>query len=734
MFGSRFLRRLSLWIIFLIIAPAELNLAIPQARAAVPNLSVNIPINFVLPNFQSGVSAEYLLSGYSVEGESTKDYLVGVSLNGGSSGDYLKFTSSSGLTLSYGFAAGTFDSFTEVTFTGNIGAINSALTTNFKYYSNSGTWPVSAPNIKITITENIPGIAYYAKDDHFYKVGHFMSTAGSSPSESQRNFVYCSDVADTGYESAYAPIETLTVEPKGDSSCTWSEANRLAKNSTLKGRPGYLANITSAEENAFLQNKLQGALNVWMGGTDGAHNGNSETTVATSLTSTPFDYMSDETLTAYSGGTEGLWHFYDGPEAGQIFWRYTGVYSCGGYNQGNVNTQSRWIDFQSRCELAGYNIQGGVESENYQMRSFSNWATYEPNNSSSNGFGEDNLVFNWNSFNGEWNDLLGDEPTVAFYGYLIEYGDSIPFNGVSKATSNLFKELTISFDANGGSGSMNALTTRGESNTVLSANTFTRTNYNFDGWSDTPGGPAAYADSDVVLFSANKTLYARWISTLPPSGGNAVAQPTASLPGITWNPYPLKAGEPVSEKHLNAKFSVPGKVSYSIPLGTKLSEGIFTVKITFIPDDTNKYLILEKTETLEVLPTDEISTITEGAGSQDPKSINTKNLPLLGKIYFNNNEFFLDSADRKTLKNIALMAKASNYKSILIFGNTDIKKGVDNTWLSRERTKAVSAYLKQFSLNVSWTRAWFGPTRPVVKGKDKASLALNRRVEIYLLR
>ena len=348
MFWDRFLRRLSVWAISLIIIPTALNFAISQARAVVPNLTVNIPVNFVLPNFQSGVSGEYLLSGYSVDGDSTKDYLVGVSLNGGSSGDYLQFTSSSGLTLSYGFVAGAFDSFTAVTFTGSISSINSALNSNFKYHSDSGAWPVSSPNIKVTVTENIPGIAYYSKDDHFYKVGHFMSTAGTNPSDLQRDYVYCSNVANTDYETAYASIETLTADLRGDSSCTWSEANRLAKNSSLKGRPGYLANITSAEENAFLQNNLQGALNVWMGGTDGAYNGNSDTTAATSLTSTPFDYMANETLTAYSGGTEGLWHFYDGPEAGQIFWRYTGVFSCGGYNLGNVNTQVRWIDFQSR--------------------------------------------------------------------------------------------------------------------------------------------------------------------------------------------------------------------------------------------------------------------------------------------------------------------------------------------------------------------------------------------------
>jgi hypothetical protein len=36
--------------------------------------------------------------------------------------------------------------------------------------------------------------------------------------------------------------------------------------------------------------------------------------------------------------------------------------------------------------------------------------------------GEDNIVFNWGGNNGRWNDLHQREPSVPFYGFIIEYG------------------------------------------------------------------------------------------------------------------------------------------------------------------------------------------------------------------------------------------------------------------------------------------------------------------------
>ena len=530
----------------------------PSAQASIPDVTATVPAVFVLPNFTNGVAGDYLLSGYSVNGDSSKDYLVGISLTGGSSGDYLKLTTTTGLTASYGYTSGAniFSSFTEITFTGSITSINSVLSASFKYRSSAGAWPTPAPSIKLTITENVPGIAYYAKDDHYYKIGHFMATAGDTPTVNQQNFVFCSDsdAAATSYRDGYSSIETLTIKAKGNSSCTWTEANRLARNTSIKGRPGYLANVTSLEENNFLKDKLQGALNVWMGGTDGASDGSPSIEVATSLTSTPFDYMSNDTLTAYSGGTEGLWHFYDGPEAGKIFWRYKGIYSCGGYSAGNVNTQARWLDFRSKCETAGYNISGGTPANNYDAVAYSNWANLEPNNSSTPGTGEDNVVFNWTTADGFWNDLQSDEGTVSFYGYIIEYGDATPFSGVSRAVSTLNKVLNITFDANNGSGTMSSITTRSESNTVLTGNVFTRTGYSFDGWADSSSGSAAYNDSATVAFTADKTLYAHWSAntnnsitydnqgaTTAQTGGSSTYTTNAAIVTIPTTP-PTKSG------------------------------------------------------------------------------------------------------------------------------------------------------------------------------------------------
>ena len=308
---------------------------------------------------------------------------------------------------------------------------------------------------------------------------------------------------------------------------------------------------------------------------------------------------------------------------------------------------------------------------------------------------------------------------------------------------------TVIFNGNGNtSGSMSNQTST--SRVALTANSFAKDGFNFNGWNTLANGNGtSYLNTATYSFSSDVTLYAQWLVITSGGGGSGVGgySPPAIvapiLPGITWNPAPLKAGEPLTENQLNAKFSVPGKITYSIPLGTIMKSGIYTVKVTFVPTDTERYLVEETTQQIVVLVGDNSQSISpDGKNSSgaaavnlaNPKSIDTKSLTQLGKIYFNNNEFFLDAGDRSRLKEIAASVIENKYKSVLVFGNTDIKKGVDNTWLSRSRAQAVAKYLKQLNLNVRYTQAWFGPTRPVSKGKDPLSLKLNRRVEIYLIK
>jgi len=70
---------------------------------------------------------------------------------------------------------------------------------------------------------------------------------------------------------------------------------------------------------------------------------------------------------------------------------------------------------------------------------------------------------------------------------------------------------TITFDANGGSGTMANQTIATGATVALTANAFTRAGYVFDGWSTTAGGAIAYADGDsYTMGTSNVTLYAQW--------------------------------------------------------------------------------------------------------------------------------------------------------------------------------------------------------------------------------
>lgn len=74
--------------------------------------------------------------------------------------------------------------------------------------------------------------------------------------------------------------------------------------------------------------------------------------------------------------------------------------------------------------------------------------------------------------------------------------------------------ITISFKANGGSGSMpNQPAGKGVS-TQLNANKFTRSGYTFMGWSTSSSASSAtYSDKAIVKFTKNTTLYAVWKRT-----------------------------------------------------------------------------------------------------------------------------------------------------------------------------------------------------------------------------
>ena len=73
------------------------------------------------------------------------------------------------------------------------------------------------------------------------------------------------------------------------------------------------------------------------------------------------------------------------------------------------------------------------------------------------------------------------------------------------------REAIITFDNNGGEGSMSAQTVRINTPTALSANAFTKENHVFMGWNTKDDGTGtSYSDKAEINTADNQTLYAQW--------------------------------------------------------------------------------------------------------------------------------------------------------------------------------------------------------------------------------
>ncbi len=107
---------------------------------------------------------------------------------------------------------------------------------------------------------------------------------------------------------------------------------------------------------------------------------------------------------------------------------------------------------------------------------------------------------------------------------------------------------TVTFDANGGTGSMSNQSA--STATALTNNSFTRAGYNFAGWNTIAGGGGtAYANGASFPFTANTTLYAQWTAntltvTYDSQGGSAITAGSTTTGGtIASSPgTPTRAG------------------------------------------------------------------------------------------------------------------------------------------------------------------------------------------------
>ena len=116
-------------------------------------------------------------------------------------------------------------------------------------------------------------------------------------------------------------------------------------------------------------------------------------------------------------------------------------------------------------------------------------------------------------------------------------GDAFEMPAKNVAVKATFKKAepvmtyAIAFDANGGTGTMEALTAEAGSTVILTANAFTREGYTFAGWNTAKDGTgAAYADKAEVKVEGDMTLYAQWKANSSKSTGKVAKTGDTTLP------------------------------------------------------------------------------------------------------------------------------------------------------------------------------------------------------------
>ncbi len=118
--------------------------------------------------------------------------------------------------------------------------------------------------------------------------------------------------------------------------------------------------------------------------------------------------------------------------------------------------------------------------------------------------------------------------------------------------ANWAEAVTVTYGANGGTGTMDAQTVKKGTEVTISANTFTREGYTFTGWNtaaapttDNPG--TAYAAGTKVALTENITLYAQWKCAHGETEVRGAKAATCTEKGYTGDTYCKTCGEKIAD-------------------------------------------------------------------------------------------------------------------------------------------------------------------------------------------
>ena len=212
-------------------------------------------------------------------------------------------------------------------------------------------------------------------------------------------------------------------------------------------------------------------------------------------------------------------------------------------------------------------------------------------------------------------------------------------------------------------------------------------------------------------------------SSGPLEGGTFVvkmAMDSCKVLNISFDGRNLPLNNWVAESS-EVSIKVPSHTSGPVPIQ------IFNGCVPVLPAFTYQYVAESKEPTVPPLPEEPAKPAVKVVNPQP-----TKQMHKIGTIYFANGTSFINDAGKKTLDKVIAIIQQQGPEVILSYGHTDIKGGVDNTALSRNRAKVTADYLSQALAGTKVKSGWFAATQPISTGETKADLAKNRRAEIYI--
>jgi uncharacterized repeat protein (TIGR02543 family) len=315
---------------------------------------------------------------------------------------------------------------------------------------------------------------------------------------------------------------------------TWAQAKANAATKSYNERQGYLATITTADENNFIAQKV--STNGWIGATDEAQ--------------------------------EGYWRWATGPEAGTLFWigNYNGSSYNGAYENWNpsepndsgnedyaefIASSKGWNDLRSTHYRYGYIIEyGGLNTDNV-LGDYAETVQLNITNQRTLTFLDYNDAVLQSQAYSPGTDLSGlSIPNVngkdyyTFDDWDIEIPSVMPDSNVVLKATYIPTTYQITYQLDGGTNNVNNITTYNyESNTITLLEP-TKTGYSFSGWtynSQSITQIATGSFGDITL-TATWTINSYTI-TFDSDGGSdisAITQDYQSVVNIT--EIPMKAG------------------------------------------------------------------------------------------------------------------------------------------------------------------------------------------------